>query len=99
MLLNVVQLVALIVVIIARDAVNYWAFVVALAMIDFSPPMSAALRLRYRIHPLRGDYCCLQLRGAAVSCCSTVTTVHHVLHRSKIVSRCRSKACKHVSRA
>jgi hypothetical protein len=98
MLLFVVQLVALRKVgIIARDVVNYWAFVVAFAMIDFSPPMSAALQLRYRIHALRGDYC--WLRGAAVSCWSAVTTVHHISHRSKIVSRCCSKACKHVSRA
>ena len=29
----------------------------------------------------------------------TVMKVHHVVHRSKIVSRCCSKACKHVSRA
>jgi hypothetical protein len=30
-------------------------------MIDFSPPMSAALRLCYRIHALRGDYCWLRV--------------------------------------
>ena len=62
MLLFVVQLVALrIVGIVARDLVNYWAFLVAFAMIDFSPPMSAALQLRYRIHALRGDYCWLRV--------------------------------------
>jgi hypothetical protein len=60
MLLFVVQLVALRKVgIIARDVVNYWAFVVAFAMIDFSPPMSAALQLRYRIHAR--DYCWLRV--------------------------------------